>query len=129
MTKVSRIDLSRRLDNNVCEIIFVRRRPERAPGRPITRKMICCNSMSLLNSRNGKLSLNFRLPSGPKQINESFHNLVVTWDIFMQDYRNVSMEYCYLIREHPADETFWKYYNNTLYPMSKEQKLQYMDSL
>ena len=129
MRKIGKADLDGLLNRNVCEIMFIRRRPERAPGRPITRRMLCTNSSTLLNSENGKRSLNFRSPGGPKQISEMLHNVVVVWDIFMQDYRNVSMENCYLVKQFPADDTFWDYYNNVLYPMNKEQKLQFMDSV
>lgn len=127
MKKVSRAELDSLLNSNVCEIVFVRRRPERAPGRPLIRRMLCSNSLKLLTSENGKRSLNFRLPRGPKQIDEVLHNVVVVWDIFMQDYRNVSMEACYLVQSIPDDDRFWNYFNNVLYPMSAEQKMRFMD--
>lgn len=127
--KVSRGELDSLLNNNVCEIVFLRRRPERAPGRPVYRRMLCTNSMQILNSQNGRVSLNFRFPQGPKQINEAKHNVVVTWDIIMQDYRNVSMDDCMLIQEIPANEEFWKYFNEVLYPMSTEQKMSFMDTV
>lgn len=126
MKRLLRPQLQGLLKNNICDIFFLRRRPERAPGRPEFRQMLCTNSSEILRSENGIRHLNFR-PAGPKQINEAIHNLVVTWDIFMQDYRNVSMEYCYLIKSIPADDTFWEYYNNVLYPMSPNEKLRYMD--
>ena len=127
MRKVSRMDLDSLLKNNVCEIVFVRRRPERAPGRPIVRRMLCTNSQSLLNSKNGQISLNYR-KAGPKQINEALHDVVVVWDIFMQDYRNVSMEHCFLVKEIPADDTFWEYFKTNIFPMSYNQKLSFMDN-
>lgn len=127
MRRIDRGELDKKLLNSVCEIVFIRRRPERAKGRPITRRMLCSKSMNLLNSPNGKLSLNFRLPRGPKKVNEVKHNLVVVWDIFMQDYRNVSMDDCFLVKEIPANEEFWKYFNEVLYPMSAEDKAAFMD--
>jgi hypothetical protein len=128
MRRVRRGELDRLVSQNVCEIFFLRRRPERSPGRPIFRKMLCSNSMEILRSENGIRSLNFRLPNGPKQINEVYHDIVVVWDIFMQDYRNVSMENCYLIQTIPP-EGFWDYYNKVLYVMSANEKMQYMDNL
>lgn len=128
MKKIGRTELSRLLTNNVCEIVFVRRRPERARGRPETRKMICSNSMDLLNSHRGITALNFHLPRGPKMVDERVHNLVVVWDIFMQDYRNVSMESCYLMRKTPANDEFWKYYDEVLVHMEASDKMQFMDS-
>ena len=127
MRKIGRTELDGLLNNNACEIVFLRRRPERAKGRPIFRRMLCSNSMEILNSENGIRSLNFRLP-GPKQVDESKHNLVVTWDIFMQDYRNVSMDACFLVKEI-SNEEFWDYYNKVLYPMPQSQKMQFMDTM
>ena len=89
--------------------------------------MICSNCNEILKSENGYRSLNFRPPGGPKQINEALHNVVVVWDIIMQDYRNVSVDDCYLVNEMEPDE-FWKYYNEKLLPMSVGEKMQYMDT-
>lgn len=126
MRKLLRTELQGLLKNNICDIFFLRRRPERAPGRPEFRQMLCTNSAEILKSYNGETVLNFR-QCGPKQINEAVHNVVVTWDIMMQDYRNVSMEYCYLIKTFPADESFWPFFNEHIFPMSPNEKLRYMD--
>jgi len=128
MRKIRRTELDRLLKNNVCEILFIRRRPERAPGRPFMRKMVCSNCTEILNSENGIRSLNFRLPKGPKQLNEAIHNIVVAWDLFMQDYRNISMDQCFLIQTIPP-ETFWEYFNKVIYPMSASEKMTYHDTL
>ena len=84
---------------------------------------------NLLTSYNGKISLNFRLPKTGRRIDEVKHNIVVVWDIFMQDYRNVSMEQCHLRQTIPGDDTFWKYYNQALLTMTADQKMNFMDSL
>lgn len=128
MRKVGRTELDRLVANNVCEIFFMRRRPERAPAHPEFRRMMCSNCSEILNSENGIRSLNFRKPESPKQLNERFHNIVVVWDIFMQDYRNVSLEYCYLVQSI-VPENFWEYYNKVLFPMSSSEKAMYQDSL
>jgi hypothetical protein len=107
--------------------MIVRRRPERAPGRPDIRQMLCTNSMEILRSENGLRTLNYRGSLEPKKVNERLHNLVVTWDIFMQDYRNVSMDMCYLVQQMPADDTFWQFFNEKIYPMSPNEKMRYMD--
>lgn len=142
---VSRGELSTLLQNNVCEVVFVRRRPERAPVPPRTeiRRMLCSNSYSLLTSYNAEVSLNFRLPKTGRRVDESKHDLVCAWDIMMQDYRNISISTpespftgkgssgasCYLRQTIPADDTFWKYYNDVLLKMTPEQKLNFMDSV
>lgn len=127
--QIQRGELKSLLSSNVCEIVFVRRRPERAPGRPEVRRMLCSNSMNVLNSENGIRSLNFHLPRTGRRVDEVKHNLVVVWDIYMQDYRNVSCDNVYLRQTIPGDDTFWKYYNNVLSKMSGEQKQQFMDSV
>lgn len=129
MRRIKRSEFKRLMNSNVCEIFFLRRRPERSPGRPLFRQMICTNSREILRSENGIRSLNFKPPTGPPQINESKHNIVVSWDIIMQDYRNVSMENCYLIQTIPADDRFWQYYNDVLLKMSGNEKLRYMDGV
>ena len=126
---VGRGELTNLLKDNVCEIVFVRRRPERAPERPTIRRMLCSNSMNVLNTDNGKISLNFHLPYSSRRIDEVKHNIVVVWDIMMQNYRNVSMDNCYLRQTVPGDDTFWKYYNDVIYKMSQKQKMNFMDSI
>jgi hypothetical protein len=128
--KIGRSELKTLLNSNVCEIIFLRRTPERAPVPPRAqwRRMLCTNSIQILNSTNGKISLNFRFPRSPRRVNEVKNNIVVAWDIIMQDYRNISMENCYLIQTIPGNDAFWKYYNEVLYTMTPGQKINFMDT-
>ena len=129
---IQRAELKSLLQNNVCEIIFVRRRPERAPVPPRAeiRRMLCTNSFKLLTSYNAKLSFtNFSLPRTGRRIDEVKHNIVCVWDIFWQDYRNVSMDMCHLRQTIPDDDTFWKYYNDKLLTMKPDVKLHWMDSV
>lgn len=130
--QIQRVELKNLLQHNVCEIIFVRRRPERAPVPPRAeiRRMLCTNSFRLLTSYNAKLSFtNFSFPRTARRIDEAKHNIVVAWDIMWQDYRNVSMDTCYLRQTIPDDDTFWKYYNDKLLRMSGQAKLHWMDSV
>lgn len=113
------------LRENVCEIVFVRRRFRQ--NRPPVRRMLCTLDMELLNSTNGRLSLNYRPSSNVLPYNANAKNLLPVWDIFMQDWRMVNMDDCNLITTIKKEE-FWNYFNNTLLPMSPQQKLQYMDS-
>jgi hypothetical protein len=46
----------------------------------------------------------------------------------MQDYRNINMNQCDLIQEIPANDDFWIYFNENIYPMSAGQKLDFMNS-
>ena len=112
--------------DNVCEIRFPRRIIKK--GQAATRRMICTKSLSLLNSVNGRVSLNYFPPKGPPKAYLGQDNLAVAWDIFMQDYRNINMNQCDLIQQIPANDDFWIYFNENLYPMSPEQKFNFMNS-
>jgi hypothetical protein len=89
--------------------------------------MLCTLDTELLNSTNGRLSLNYKPSSSVLPYNANSKNLLPVWDIFMQDWRMVNMDECNLITTIKKEE-FWDYFNNTLLPMSPQQKLQYMDS-
>ena len=123
---IQRSALDNILLNNVCEVRFVRRTPK--PGSPPTRRMFCTKSYSLLQSTNGRVTLNYRPPSSPPVINEAAENVITVWDILMQDYRNINMNQCDLIQQIPANENFWSYFNENIYPMSAQQKLAFMNS-
>ena len=124
--RVSRSALDGILKSNVCEVRFVRRLPK--PGASSTRRIFCTKSHSLLTSTNGKITLNYRSPVNPPQVNEALQNVLTVWDILMQDYRNISMDQCELINQIPANEEFWEYFNKNIYPMSVEQKLNFMNT-
>lgn len=112
--------------SNVVDLRFVRRHP--GGGRPSTRRMLCTKSAPLLNSTNGRVVLNYRPPSHPKQLNEAKNNALVVWDIIMQDYRVVPVESVQIINQIPANDQFWEYFNEVLLPMSGTQKLQFINS-
>ena len=115
--KVQRTTLDSILLNNVCDVRFARKivRPGDAP----TRRMLCTN---------GRISLNYFPPKNPPHSYLAPDNLVVAWDILMQDYRNISMNQCDLISQIPANEDFWTYFNESIYPMSSQQKFNFMNS-
>jgi hypothetical protein len=113
------------LKENVCEIVFVRRRPR--ANRPPFRRMLCTLDENLLNSVNGRLSLNYKPSSALLPYNAESKNLLPVWDIFMQDWRMVNMNECDLVETIKRDD-FWKYFNEKLIPMSPQQKMQYMDT-
>jgi len=112
--------------NNVVEIKFLRKRPK--PGTPATRRMLCTNSLSLLNSTEGRLALNYRRAIQMPKFDPTTKNLVITWDIFMQDYRCINMAACDLIQVIPANKEFWMFFNNSLVGMNAAQKINFMNS-
>ena len=87
--------------------------------------MLCTLDSSILNSVNGRTSLNFKPTSNPPKYNPESKNLLLVWDIFMQDWRMVSMDNCDLITSIPNDE-FWEYFNDTIRPMTIQEKNQFM---
>ncbi len=111
--------------NNVAEIKFFRRRHK--AGYPSTRRMLCTNSLSLLNSAEGRITLNYRRAIKMPKFNPTEKNLIITWDIFMQNYRCVSMTACDLIQVIPANNQFWKYFNENLVMLSAIQKINFMN--
>ena len=122
--KTSLSTLRNLLRENVCEIVFIRRRMR--PNRSSIRRMLCTLDDVLLNSTNGRLSLNYRPSSNVLPYNAESKNLLPVWDIFMQDWRMVNMDDCDLVQTMKPED-FWNYFNKTLLIMSPQQKLAYMD--
>ena len=111
--------------NNVLEIKFLRRRDK--PGSPPTRRMLCTGSLKLLNSPEGRIGLNFRPAYNRLSYNPDIKNLIVTWDIFMQDYRAVNMNACDLLAVIPVTD-FWNFFNEKkLGVMSPRDKIAFMN--
>jgi len=123
--KVSRATLKNLLLSNVVEIKFMRKRPR--PGAPLTRRMLCTNSLALLNSPEGRIALNYRRAIYNPKYNPEAKNLIITWDVLMQDYRCINMIACDMINLIPVKQ-FWPFFNNKLALMSAQQKLRFMDS-
>jgi hypothetical protein len=123
--KVSLQTLKTILQSNVAEIKFFRRRPK--PGSGPTRRMLCTNSLSLLNSTEGRLALNYKRAVNMPKFDPNQKNLIITWDIFMQNYRCINMLACDLIQVIPANQTFWKYFNERLARLSAPQKIEFMN--
>lgn len=123
---VSRENLKTLLNSNVCEISFLRRMQKL--GAPPFRRMLCTNNQALLTSNNGIKTLNYKRPTHLPRYNPDQKNLVIAWDIFMQDYRNISCDRVDVIQSLPADDTFWKYYTENLMKLTTQQKLMYMEA-
>lgn len=125
--RVSQTALVALLNKNAVELRFLRRRPM-AGDRP-TRRMFATNDTVLLNSNEGRVALNFRPAPGRLKFNPQQKGLILTWDIFMQDYRLVpseSVEVVSVIPTTPPDQ-FWKYFSEVLSKMSTTDKQQFMD--
>ena len=117
--------LQQLLQSNVCDIRFSRRRNK--AGAAATRRMICTLDESLLNSTEGRITLNYRPAKGGLRYNPSHINLLIAWDVLMQDYRNINMDSCEVIEEIPTDK-FWEYFHQRLGGMSPAAKLGFMNT-
>ena len=90
--------------------------------------MLCTKSTELLNSTNGRITLNYKPPKGGPQTNVVEKNLIIVWDIIMQSFRTISADQVNLIEQWPANDTFWTHFNESIYPMSADQKLEFLKS-
>ena len=91
--------------------------------------MLCTNSTNVLWSEPGRKLLNY---SDPIKMNPKYNprskNLVIAWDILVQDFRCISADDCDVLTIINDNEDFWKYFNDVLYPMTPSQKTAYMFS-
>jgi len=125
--KLSQSSLAALMSKNAVEIKFLRRRP--VAGEPAFRRMFATNDLLLLNSAAGRTALNFRPATGRLDFNPAQKGLVLTWDIFMQDYRLVpanTADVISVVPTTPPDE-FWKYFSEVLSKMSTTDKMLFMD--
>lgn len=123
MATITKESLDTKLMNGACSISFVRKNPSK--GRSPVRQMWCTKDFGILNSVNGRTNLNYRPPRHAKQINENVHNVLIVWDIFMQNYRTINMDQCTLVEEVPGD-VFWEYFNENLFNLTAEDKSAFM---
>jgi len=90
--------------------------------------MICTNATALLQGIDGRMTLNYAPPAGLPKYNPLQENIVVAWDVLMQDFRAISCDSCDLIKTIPANEEFWKFFREELLTMNAGQKMMFMDS-
>ena len=110
---------------NVVDVRFTRKTPK--PGHPPYRRMLCTNNGQLLNSPDGRVTLNYVPPKGRKNVNERNNNIAITWDIMMQNYRCINAAQCDLITTIPVDQ-FWSYFAEQVGPLSTADKINYMNT-
>ena len=127
--RVGRSSLYMLLQTNVTELRF-RRRIDK-PGFKDYRRMLCTNDQRLLQSIQGKKVLNFVPSTGQLKYNPAAKNLIVAWDIFLQNYRMINcndVELIAVIKSSPDPTDFWKYFNERLAAMTATQKAQFINT-
>lgn len=131
MGSFSHNSLTQLLSDNVVELVFVPRSSKNSRQR-VTRRMLCTNNVILLNSIAGKIALGFNPPKGvglkyfPKD-----KGLVVTFDLFWQEYRQIPLESVTVVSAIPLKSvddriSFWEYFDKRLQGMSGAEKKSYM---
>ena len=91
-----------------------------------------CRRLKFLNKKIYLLETAEAEHLGGKSHNPKFNpaaeNIIITWDILMQNFRCISMDSCEMIQSVPANEEFWKFFNENIYIMSTQQKINFMNT-
>lgn len=119
------------LQQSVVELRFYRRNEK--PGWNMYRRMLCTNSVTLLNSAPGQIALHFMPPTYPPAYNWMAKGLVCSFDIFWQKFRMIPAESADTITVFPVTNEeqingFWKYFNTFLKSMTPQEKIQFMQN-
>lgn len=77
------------------------------------------------------MTLNFKIPTSITPYDPKEEELVITWDILMQDFRAIPLESVYIINAIPVKtqkeiDDFWKYFDERIRPMSSDEKKRFM---
>jgi hypothetical protein len=125
---LSSSSLRQLLESNVVELKFTRKKI--VPGRTPTRRMLASLNQTILDSNLGRTIFNFKAPTSQPAYNADSHDLVVVFDMFMQQWRAIPANTTEIIRVIPSDpaEDFWTYFNDVLSKMSGDQKAAFMNS-
>jgi len=129
--KLSYGGLNQLLRESIVEVRFHRRHPKL--GFAEWRRILCTNNDKILKSLPGRLSLHYINPKGQRlPYNPQTYNLCVAHDIFMQQYRQITLDAYDIVTVIPTrtpDEInkWWIYYNEQLLRMPAEEKVRFMN--
>ena len=127
--RLGRTALQTLLNMNAAELRF-RRRIEK-PGFKDYRRMFCTSDKRLLESVVAKKVFRYEDSRGNLKYNPASKNLVMTWDVFMCNWRMVScddVDVIAVIKTSPDPSEFWKYFNERIASMSATQKALFMNT-
>lgn len=122
------ITLQQTLLTNVAEVRFARKRPK--AGVAATRRMLCTLDRNILESELGMNILNYKPALRPPKYDPASRGLLCAWDIFVQDWRMINVEGCSVIStvDTTKPETFWKYFQEIILPMSASAKAEFINT-
>lgn len=130
MASYSRAQLQALLGANVVEAKFIRRHEKY--GWSEVRGAFVTTNWELLNSDLGLNTLNFKRPKGIGMgYDPRDYNLVVSWDLFRQEYRCFGVENSNIVNFYDvsSDEKrieFWQFFRDYIMKLSNDEKLIYM---
>jgi hypothetical protein len=127
--RIGRTSLMLLLNTHAAELRFRRRKTKQ--GFKDYRRMLCTIDKKLLLSVPGQRILKFVKPHDNLKYDPASKNLIVTWDIFMQNWRMINcddVDIIAVIKTSPDPAEFWKYFYEKLSQMSAEQKARFMNT-
>lgn len=101
------------LQKHVVELKFLRRHEKL--GWSDSRRMLCTNCYSFLNSLAGKITLKFNPPVFPPAYDAKAYNLVCAFDCLFLDYRMIPAESVVIVSAIPVhdkkdQDKFWTWF-------------------
>jgi hypothetical protein len=131
---ISKDALKQVLFQHVVEIKFLRKHPNKTSSY---RRMFCVGAFpnfqnnAFLLAEDTMARFNFTLPKGSSPyppvpyFNPDHKNLVITWDIFMQNYRCINVRNCNLVSSFRVESkediaNFWKYFDDKITGMGTQ---------
>jgi hypothetical protein len=127
--RLGRSALATLLQTNAAELRFRRRKDK--PGFKDYRRMLCTNDQKILLSAPGKRVFNYAPPHGALKFDPASKNLIVAYDLFMQNHRMINcddVDVIAVIKTSPDPTPFWKYFSEHLARMSAPQKARFMNT-
>lgn len=126
--RLGRTSLETLLLYNAIELKFKRRITK--GGNNQYRRMLCTKDIKFLQSAPSKKVFRFTIPTGALKYDPRSKNLVVAFDLFMQNWRMINcddVDAISIINTSPDPTKFWKYFYASIYQMSTNAKQSFMN--
>lgn len=126
--RLGRLALETLLRYNAVELRFRRRLEKRLFNQ--FRRMLCTKDIKFLQSGPSKQVFRYVNPTGALKYDPRAKNLIVAFDLFMQNWRMINcddVETIAVIKTSPDPSDFWKYFHARIYTMSSGAKAAFMN--